>query len=89
MVGHMKFFVYIIQSLKDSGYYVGMSGDIAKRLAYHNQGRVRSTKHRTPFRLLHSEEFDSRQEARNREKYLKSYAGAREKLTIIENCRVV
>ena len=85
----MKFYVYILQSLKDKGYYVGMSGNVEVRVQYHNQGRVRSTKHRVPFQVLYREEFGSRVQAREREKYLKSYRGAKEKLTIIENSRVV
>lgn len=79
-----KYFVYIIKSLKDNGYYVGMSSDASKRLIYHNKGYVRSTKSRVPFRLIYCEEYASRIEARNREKYLKSYEGSKEKLGIID-----
>jgi putative endonuclease len=77
--------MYILQSLKDNKYYVGMTGDLAKRLAYHNAGRVRSTKFRVPFKMVYSEKFETRLEAREREKYLKSYQGSREKLSILEN----
>ena len=77
--------VYIIQSLKDRGYYVGLSSDVEKRLVYHNAGRVRSTKARTPFTLVYSEDFATRVLAREREKYLKSYKGSQEKQNIIEH----
>lgn len=83
------YFVYIIQSEKDDGYYVGMTSNLEKRLIYHNAGRVRSTKNRVPFRTIYSENYPNRLQAREREKLLKSYGGAREKLTIIENCRLV
>ena len=73
----MFYFVYILKSLKDSGYYVGMSADIKKRLAYHNAGRVQSTKHRRPFEAVYTEEHSSRKAAREREKYLKSYKGSK------------
>ena len=81
----MNYFVYIIQSLKDNGYYVGMTQDIEYRLKYHNKGYVKSTKHRIPFKIVYNERYQTRIEARNREKYLKSYEGSKEKLVIIEN----
>ena len=77
------FYVYIIQSQKDSKYYVGLTADITKRLNYHNHGKVRSTKSRIPFTLVHSETFETRVEAREREKYLKSYEGVKEKYRLL------
>lgn len=81
---HMKYSVYILQSLKDGGYYVGMTEDLLLCLKYHNSRRVRSTKSRTPFKLVYSEEFSEMLDAREREKHLKSYKGSREKLSILE-----
>lgn len=81
----MNYFVYIIKSCVDNGYYVGLTRDIEARLRYHNARKVRSTKSRAPFRLVYSELFPNRASAREREKYLKSYKGSREKLTILEN----
>jgi putative endonuclease len=81
----MNYWVYILKSMKDGNYYVGLSSDVNKRLLYHNAGKVRSTKHRLPFELLYKEAYATRTEARDREKYLKSYKGSKEKLTILEN----
>lgn len=81
----MNFFVYIIRSIKDSGYYVGMTKDLNTRLNYHNKGLVRSTKHRIPFKLVYKEIFQTTKEAREREKYLKSYKGAKEKMDILDS----
>ena len=81
----MDFFVYIIRSIKDSGYYVGMTKDLNTRLNYHNKGLVRSTKHRVPFELIYKEKFQTIKEAREREKYLKSYKGAKEKMDILDS----
>ena len=81
----MQYFVYIIRSKKDKGYYVGLTANVEARLAYHNAGKVRSTKHRAPFELLYKEVYATRAEAREREKYLKSYQGSKEKLTILDN----
>lgn len=78
-------FVYILRSDKDQRLYVGMTHDLQKRLAAHNAGSVRSTKNRRPFSLLYSEEFATRIEAREREKYLKSYKGSKTKANIVQS----
>ncbi len=78
-------YLYILRSLADKKHYVGITTDLGKRLRYHNAGRVRSTKARIPFELLYKEVYATRVEARAREKYLKSYKGSKEKLTILEN----
>ena len=77
------YFVYILQSKLDWKLYVGMTKDVEKRLAYHNSGRVRSTKSRIPFRMLYSEHFETKADARKREVYLKSYKGSQEKAAIV------
>lgn len=81
----MKYYLYILRSLKDNKLYTGITGNIEKRLRQHNFGKTPSTKSRKPFILIYSEEFDSRIEAREREKYLKSYKGSKEKMEIVEN----
>ena len=79
----------MLQSDKDKGYYVGITTNIEKRLASHNAGATRSTKHRRPFRLIYVETHATRLKARNREVFLKSYAGVGEKLDILKNCQIV
>ena len=69
--------VYVLVSGLDSSQYVGMSEDPERRLKEHNSGKVRSTKSKAPWRIIYIEEFSTRQEARIREKYLKSAAGRR------------
>ena len=81
----MKYFLYIIKSLKDSNHYTGITSNLNNRLRLHNQGKTKSTKSRRPFILVYQEEFKSREEAREREKYLKSYYGSKDKMTILEN----
>lgn len=71
----MKYFVYILKSLKDEGLYIGITNDINRRLYEHNLGYKGSTKSRTPFKFIYSEEYSNRVEARKREKYLKSGSG--------------
>ena len=52
-----------------------MSKDTADRLKSHNSGKVRPTKAFKPWIIVHTEMFESRIEARQREKYLKPVAG--------------
>jgi putative endonuclease len=67
--------VYVLQSEKDGRLYKGMTNDIKRRILEHNSGKHRSTKPYRPWKLIYSEEYETRAEARKREKYLKSGAG--------------
>jgi putative endonuclease len=69
------YYVYILQSKKDGQFYTGMTTDLQRRLYEHNGGFVTSTKSRIPFELLHSEIFNSREQACTKEKWLKSGVG--------------
>ena len=71
----MTYFVYILQSQKDSKYYIGSSSNVDARLNFHNTGLQRSTKHRIPFILVYQEELANKTEALVREKQIKSYKG--------------
>ena len=68
-------YVYILKSLTDNGYYVGICKDLEKRLNKHNKGGVSSTRRRRPFTLIHSEQFENYSLAREREKQVKSWHG--------------
>ena len=78
-------FVYILRSKVDDKFYVGMTQNLKERVAVHNAGRVRPTKARRPFELIYAESYATRQEARAREKFLKSYAGSKTKKSIVES----
>ncbi len=69
------YFVYIIYSVSFERYYVGISLNVENRLIEHNKGRTKSTKAFRPWKIIHVEEYESRELARNREVYLKSAAG--------------
>jgi putative endonuclease len=68
-------YVYVLQSLKDKGYYIGISVNLNKRLKKHNSGGVESTGKRRPFKIVYFEEFENYSLARQREKEIKSYKG--------------
>ncbi len=68
-------FVYILRSLKDNKRYIGCTNDLQRRLFEHNAGLVNSTRNRKPLQLIYSEQFESKKDAMNREKFFKSGAG--------------
>ena len=69
------YYVYVLRSLKDGRLYKGLTQNVEKRLKQHNQGENRSTKGFTPWELVLTKSFDSREKARDYEKYLKSGFG--------------
>ena len=71
------FYTYMIQSKKDGRFYTGSTGNLRKRFNEHNAGKVRYTKSRGPFVLIYYEACLNMQDARAREKYLKSGMGKR------------
>lgn len=69
------FFVYALRSTTRNYIYVGLTNNLKRRLLEHNEGKNKTTKPYRPFVLIHSETFETRIEAREREKYLKSGIG--------------
>jgi putative endonuclease len=67
--------VYALKSLKRNYIYVGLTSDLPRRLAQHNNGHEKTTRSYAPFILIYHEAHNTRLEARNREKYLKSGVG--------------
>ena len=68
-------YVYALRSLSRNYIYVGISNDLERRLSEHNKGYNKKTKAYAPFVLIYSEPFETRPEARIKEKYLKSGIG--------------
>ena len=68
-------YVYVLRSEKDGRFYVGMTDNLERRLKEHNSGKTKSTKGYRPWNLFFYEEYPSRTEARQREKYLKGGSG--------------
>lgn len=65
--------------------YVGISNDVISRLKRHNANAVKSTKNKGPWRIIYTEKCINLEQARLREKYLKSYKGSLEKRKIINS----
>jgi putative endonuclease len=70
------FYVYVMQSKKDLELYIGSTKDLRSRFVKHNEGKVFSTKSRTPFDLIYYEAYRSEEDARRRENNLKLRANA-------------
>jgi putative endonuclease len=70
-------YVYVLRSLKDSGFYIGYSGNLRKRFQQHAQGDSFATSHRGPWQLIYYEAYLKQADALGRERYLKSGAGRR------------
>jgi len=67
-----SFYVYILQSIKDRGWYIGFTTDLRHRYQKHQNGEVVSTRFRRPWRLIFYECFFNKKDAKARERFLKS-----------------
>ncbi|NQU68862.1 MAG: GIY-YIG nuclease family protein [Candidatus Marinimicrobia bacterium] len=69
------FYTYVLISVDKSHRYIGHTQNLSNRISYHNSGKVRSTKAFRPWKIVYFEEFNTREEAIQHEKYLKSDIG--------------
>jgi putative endonuclease len=67
--------LYVLKSKVAKKSYVGITDDLSRRINEHNLGKNFYTKRYCPWRIIYTEEMRDRNEARRREKYLKSAAG--------------
>lgn len=70
----MSYTIYRLD-FSDGGCYIGMTGNLARRVHKHQRGKNRSTKHHTIARVTKLEECSDRITARQREKFWKSGKG--------------
>ncbi|MBK8882532.1 MAG: GIY-YIG nuclease family protein [Bacteroidales bacterium] len=71
------YYVYVLRSIPFGNLYKGFCTNLESRLAEHNAGKTKSTKHYVPWEIVYYESFDSKDEAISRERYFKSAAGRR------------
>jgi putative endonuclease len=69
------YYTYILFSEKDRKNYTGFTKNLKLRFEQHQNGKVFSTKNRFPLKLIYFEACLSEEDARNREKYLKTHYG--------------
>ena len=70
------YYVYVLRN-QEGILYKGQTNDLQRRIEQHNadDGFASYTKTRGPWKLVYSEEFPTRAEARKRELYLKGSRG--------------
>ncbi len=85
----MKYYVYVLKSIRFEYTYIGHTENLKKRLEEHNKGKTKSNKAFLPFEVVYFEAFESREEAIKREKYFKSGSGREYLKEILINAPVV
>ena len=71
----LRYYVYILRSYQDHGFYIGFTTDLKSRLTLHAKGQVTATKFRVPLKLIFYEYFINKADAKARERFLKSGYG--------------
>lgn len=69
------YYVYVLRSVKDGLFYIGMTNDIDRRYLEHKLGKNISTAKRLPLELIYFEAFKTKTDAERREKYFKTTKG--------------
>ena len=84
---NIMFSVYLLQSQKNkSQVYLGYTSlKVEKRLVVHNNGFVRSTRPYKPWKIIFCEIFINKDDAKRREKYLKTTQGKKGLKLILRN----
>ena len=68
------YYVYALLSLSVKNWlYIGYSDDLKTRVATHNNKKVKSTKSKTPLKLVYYEAYVDEMDARRRERELKTH----------------
>jgi len=70
------YYVYVLKSLKDDKLYIGYTNNLKRRVFEHNTKLSKSTKFRTPFKLVYYEAYGSERDAKYREYKLKRFSGS-------------
>ena len=66
------YYVYFLQSIKNSSYYIGVSANTDVRLKDHNAGLSKSTAPKRPWVLKRVEKYPDIKSAYQRERFLKA-----------------
>ena len=72
---NMLYYTYVLENTLTKRHYVGSTNDIDRRLEEHNRGHTKSTRSRGKWKLLYVEKYNIEEQARKRERQIKSYKG--------------
>lgn len=81
-------YVYLLLGIKDERTYLGSTLDLEKRLKEHEDGYCKVTKSRRPLKLIYTEKYPTIDEARMRERHLKTSSGRKELKKIFQNLNI-
>lgn len=73
----MFFYVYVLESKRNTKWYIGSTSNLIRRVKEHNLGLNQSTKAYIPWKLIYYEANLHQQDAKRREYYLKTSQGGR------------
>ena len=83
------YYLYILKSRTYKTGYIGVTHKVEKRVGEHNKGRVKSTKAKRPWIVVHTEEFQTLSEAKKREWFFKyNSQGGKLKRKILETAGI-
>jgi putative endonuclease len=78
------FSLYILYSQTFDRFYIGSTDNLARRLQDHNAGNTPSTRPFRPWKIIYSESFSTLQEARSRERHIKSWKSRNYMISTLE-----
>jgi len=70
------YYVYLLKSRLDNGFYIGYSSNLKIRFSQHSNGLVNATRHRRPLELVYYESYEQETLARQREIKLKQFGSS-------------
>ncbi|MHC4712534.1 MAG: GIY-YIG nuclease family protein [Planctomycetota bacterium] len=70
-------YLYILLNEAKTRTYTGVTHDVNERLAAHNAGRVKASRPYRPYKVIHTEAFETPKDARQKERFFKSTTGRR------------
>lgn len=73
----MFHYVYILQGEKSTSLYIGYTNNLKRRIKEHNLGLNFSTQLERPWKIIFYEAYLNEEDAKRREKYLKTNQGSR------------
>ena len=77
MNSNNRWYVYVLGGLDHDKWYIGHTKDLKKRILSHNNGNNFWTRRYKPWKIIYAEFSLNRNDARARERYLKSGMGRR------------
>ncbi|OGG48886.1 hypothetical protein A3G63_01935 [Candidatus Kaiserbacteria bacterium RIFCSPLOWO2_12_FULL_52_8] len=70
------YYVYLLENQNDNSWYIGYSANLRQRVERHNKGDgARTTARKKDWKLVYYEAYLDEQDAKGRERFLKSGSG--------------